>query len=109
MSTRIYEVRHTQSSEYDLDGIFRYIAVDLCEPVIAANLLITLDNAIGKLNEMPERYPLVSIPEFRNLGYRKMVVKDDYIVLYTIDETQRIVFVERVTNARRDWIRLLLF
>ena len=71
MSTRIYEVRHTESSEYDLDGIFRYIAVDLCEPLTAGKLLTEIDDAIGKLCKMPERCPLVNIPErlFKQSGY----------------------------------------
>ena len=41
---------------------------------------------------MPERYPLISIPEFKALGYRTMVVSKRYIVLYTIDKKQGIVF-----------------
>ena len=107
MSVQIYDVRHTESSEYDLEGIFRYIALELCEPVIADNLLTTLDDAIGKLCEMPQRHPLVSISEFRELGYRKMTVNEDYIVLYTVDEMRRMVYIERVTNTRCNWVRFL--
>jgi plasmid stabilization system protein ParE len=108
MPTEIYEVKHTKSSENDLDGIFRYIFSDIGEPAFAVNILKMLEGAIDKLDEMPERYPLVDIPEFRDLGYRKMVVKKKYIVLYTIDNKSKTVFVERIINTRRDWVRLLL-
>lgn len=103
-----YKVRYTQSSENDLDGIFRYIARVLCEPAIAANLLDEIDREIGKLETMPERYPLIGVPELRDSGYRKMLLHKDYLVIYTIDETEHIVYIERVISARRDWVRLLL-
>ena len=103
-----YRIAPTEPAEVDLRGIHHYIAVDLANPIAADRLEDELNDAIIKLEDMPRRFPLVDIPKYRAMGYRKMVVSDDYIVLYTIDETQRVVFVERVTNARRDWVRLLL-
>ncbi|HBG16880.1 MAG TPA: hypothetical protein DDW93_08890 [Firmicutes bacterium] len=41
-----------------------------------------------------------------SIGYRKLIVKN-YIVFFTINEKSKVVDVERILYARRDWLRIL--
>jgi plasmid stabilization system protein ParE len=65
-----------------------------------------IEKTIGGLEEMPQRYPLVAEERLAAMGYRKSIIKN-YIAFFTIDEKNKIVDVERILYARRDWLRIL--
>ena len=101
-----YDIRHTKSSEADLTDILRYIAIELEMPETALRMIETIDNSIESLFTMPHRYPLVDDAHLASMGYRKMVVKN-YIAFFTVDDDEKIVNVERILYARRDWLNIL--
>lgn len=39
-------------------------------------------------------------------GYRKLIIKN-YIAFFTVDEQARVVDVERILYARRDWLNII--
>jgi plasmid stabilization system protein ParE len=55
---------------------------------------------------MPQKCPPVTDERLAVMGYRKLLVKN-YIVFFTIDEQSKIVDVERILYARRDWHYIL--
>ena len=101
-----YNVRYTESAEFDLIDIIHYIAVELNEPEAAFNLADNIYTFIGSLSSMPYRYALVNEERLAVLGYRKLNIKN-YLVFFTIDEEKQIVYVERILYARRDWLNIL--
>lgn len=101
-----YKVYVSEPAENDLRDIVRYISAQLAAPTSAMNMMNDISQAIENLAEMPQRFPPVTDERLRLLGYRKPIVKN-YIVFYTIDEPSMAVDVERILNARRDWLSIL--
>ena len=58
------------------------------------------------MTDMPQKCPLVRDERLASIGYRKLLVKN-YVVFFTIDEKAKVVDVERILYARRDWLRIL--
>ena len=48
--------KRSQNMDSDLRGIYEYIAFELLAPENAAGQLERLENAISKLDHMPERF-----------------------------------------------------
>lgn len=101
-----YDVRITEPAEEDLRDIFRYISRVLLEPQIAQKTIATLKKSILALSDMPQGRPLVADDRLSSMGYRKLIVKN-YIVFFTVDEREKMVYVERVLYGRRDWVCIL--
>ena len=97
----MYSVVITEQAEEDLRGIFEYISFTLYEPGYAAHKLQKLEQAISRLNDMPERYKEYEEEPWETLGLRKMPV-DNYNVFYHVDNEQRRVTVLRILYNKRD-------
>ena len=65
-----------------------------------------IEEALTKPADMPDSYPLVREDRLASMGYRRLEVMN-YTAFFTINEKERIVDVERVLYARRDWADLL--
>lgn len=101
-----YRVYVSEPAESDLRDIVRYISAQLSAPMTATNMMDAIEKAISGLECMPQKYPPVADERLASIGYRKLAVKN-YIVFFTIDERSKIVDVERILYARRDWLRIL--
>ena len=73
-------------------------------PEAAKKLQVRIMDAIRSLETMPERYPYLD-PDDRRSPYRKMVVPQQYLIIYTIQDDT--VFVEYVLDGRQDYGWLL--
>ena len=94
-----YEVRLMNQALQDLDEIYGYIASNLQEPGVAAELLDALESEILSLEYLPYRCSERRTGSFANSGYRQLMVKN-YIVIYRIDEAHKQVLVVTVRYAR---------
>lgn len=101
-----YKVEVSQPAENDLRNMIRYISVQLSAPVAAENMLDLINEALSGLADMPQKCPLVTDERLASMGYRKLQVKN-YIAFFTINEKDKVVDVERILYARRDWIHIL--
>jgi plasmid stabilization system protein ParE len=101
-----YRVDISEPAENDLREIVRYISAQLSAPMSALKMTETLDAALAGLADMPHRHPLVADERLASMGYRKLIVKN-HIAFFTIDEKAKVVDVERILYARRDWLRIL--
>lgn len=101
-----YRVDISESAENDLRDIVRYISAQLSAPVTALKMMETLEEAIVALSDMPSSHSLVVDDRLSSMGYRKLMVKK-YIVFFTINEKEKVVDVERILYARRDWLRIV--
>ncbi len=101
-----YRVDVSEPAENDLRDIVRYISAQLLAPMTALKMVSTLEEAIMDLKVMPQKCPPVTDDRLAMMGYRKLLVKN-YIVFFTIDEKSKIVDVERILYARRDWHHIL--
>jgi plasmid stabilization system protein ParE len=100
-----YRVDVSESAENDLLDIVRYFSAQLSAPMTALKMMETIEEALVGLADMPQRYPLVSDERLAAMGYRKLIAKN-YIAFFAINEKDKVVDVERILYARRDWIRI---
>lgn len=73
-------------------------------PEAAKKLQTRIMDAIRSLETMPKRYPYLD-PDDRRSPYRKMVVPQQYLIIYTIQDDT--VYVEYVLDGRQDYGWLL--
>ena len=101
-----YRVYVSEPAEEDLRDIVRYISSQLSAPMTALKMMETIDVALSKLADMPQAYPLVRDDRLASMGYRRINVKN-YAAFFTINETAKVVDVERILYARRDWAQII--
>jgi toxin ParE1/3/4 len=101
-----YRVDVSEPAESDLRNIVHYIAAQLSVPMTATKMMEAIQEAIAGLADMPQKCPPVTDERLASMGYRKLVMKN-YIAFFTIDEKSKVVDVERILYARRDWLRIL--
>ena len=97
----MYSVLITEQAENDLHGIFEYISFTLYEPGYAAGKIQKLEQAIARLNYMPERYKKYEEEPWKTLNLRKMPV-ENYNVFYHVDNELEQVTVLRILYSKRD-------
>jgi len=101
-----YKIHLTASAENDLRDIVRYISSQLNAPITALNMLLTIQEAIAKLETTALAHPLVRDDRLAALGYRLLVVKS-YIAFYVVNEKEKSLDIDRILYGRRDWQRIL--
>jgi plasmid stabilization system protein ParE len=69
-------------------------------------LMDTIEEALTKLSDIPDSYPLVRDDRLASMGYRRLEV-NNYTAFFTINEKDKIVDIERILYARRDWANIL--
>ncbi len=102
----VYNVHITRAAERDLNSAVDYIDQILLNPQAADALLDDADAMIGDLSTFPEKYPVVDDPVLKAWGIRFIQVKN-YLVFYTVSETEKTVYVVRFLYGKRDWAALL--
>jgi plasmid stabilization system protein ParE len=102
----LYRVDISEVAENDLLDIVRYITFQFSAPMTAFNMMELLEEAMMSLSNMQQRISLVRDDRLSQMGYRCLNIKNN-IVFFTIDEKNKVVDVERILYARRDWRRVL--
>lgn len=101
-----YRVDLSEPAEKDLIDIVKYIASQLSSPMSAYHMMEIFEEAMASLSDTPQRCPLITEERLSQLGYRKLIVKN-YIVFFSVDEKNKVVDVERILYARRNWLRYI--
>lgn len=101
-----FDVRISKQADRDLRDIFEYIAYDLLSPENAVGQLERLEDAISKLDNMPEKYRRYDREPWKSRGLRVFPV-DNYLVFYVPNMDIQVVTVIRVMYGGRDVNRQL--
>ena len=105
-----YNVRIVKPAQTDIREIYRYIAIDLQNPVAAERRISLIDDKILELETTPMRYPLVPDEYLASKGFRMAAAKT-HLVFFVIREDllngPKRILVMRVLYCRRDWARIL--
>lgn len=80
-----YKIKYSNEAVCDLKAIYQYIALDCLEPGNAAMLIKAIQDSILLLRQLPFRYPLLDWLPWKDLGLRRMGIKN-HIVFYRADE-----------------------
>ena len=93
-----YTVKLYARAYRDLDGIYEYIANNLSEPMVASNMIDTLEEAIYSLEYLPERGAIRRIGAYANGDYRQLFVKR-YIIVYRVLKEKKEVHIVTIRYA----------
>ena len=101
-----YNVILEMTAVLDLRGILDYITDILKQPEAAERIFLSIEKNVMTLNFMPARHSIVRDEPYATLGVRMMLV-ENYIAFYIIDEVNLEVRVLRILYKRREWQNLL--
>jgi len=96
-----FNVKITDQALLDMKLLYKYIANELLEPVIAEKQYSRIEKAVYSLDHMPERFRRYEKEPWRNRNLRIMPV-DNYIVFYIVDNGNLTVTVTRIMYGRRN-------
>ena len=101
-----YELYITRAAENDLNEAADYIEFVLMSPQAADHLLDAVEETLPTLSEFAERHALVDDPVLKAWGIRFVQIKN-YLAFYTIDESEKRVYIVRFLYGKRNWISIL--
>ena len=101
-----YHVRITETEKQDLREIAFYIAEHSMDNETAKRFVMELREQCKRLVDFPQSGAIPKDHVLRSLDFRYIVHKD-YLIFYCIDETQRIVDVLAIFNAKKDYLRVM--
>ena len=102
----IYDVVLTEQAEFDLRGIYEYIAFELLEPDYAKRQIGRLEMQILDLANFPKKYREYEEEPWKSRGMRLLTV-DNYVVFYIPDDSAAVVTVNRIMYSARDFKKQL--
>ena len=98
------EIKLSPEAFADLQKTKTYIEEELCDEISAANVIAKITNKIKQLSDFPESgAPLSSVINY-DTDYRFLVC-GNYTAFYRYK--QNVVYIDRVLNSRRDFMRIL--
>ena len=98
-----YEIELSGKAKEDLKKIVTYIKKNLNEPTIARKYAQLINERIRTLKYIPQRYMIIEDNEINHLNIRRLLIKN-YIAFYRIDESKRIVRIERILYGASNWM-----
>ncbi|MBQ4225001.1 MAG: type II toxin-antitoxin system RelE/ParE family toxin [Oscillospiraceae bacterium] len=101
-----YSIHITNKCEHDIMEAADYIEFTLLNRTAADNLLDAVEEEIGKLSFMPEKYRIIDDPVLKEWKIRMIPVKN-YLAFYVIDEKTHTVHIVRFLHSRRNWQKIL--
>ena len=99
-----YKVRITKQAKQHLILIRDYIATELQQPSIAKELVALVRSETDSLEYMPHRIRCIDEQTWRDLGFRKVRVKN-YYVYFWINENEKEVVIIAVVYVRMDQLK----
>ncbi len=102
-----YHVTVMPSAEEDIVSIIGYISDDLGNRMAASEHYNAFNEALGSLEQMPDRNPVSGLDVLRQRHIRLLPVRN-YVVLYRVFTKERKVEVYRVLYSGMDIERRIL-
>jgi toxin ParE1/3/4 len=97
----MYKLSYLPVANRDITDAVNYIAETLIAPKAALDLLDALDTSISRLKDFPYSCRVYQPVKPLEREYRIMTVIN-YVVLYTVNEQEKLVEIYRVIYAKRD-------
>ena len=101
-----YSLHITKSAEIDLIRASDYIEYNLLNPQASNDLLDKVEEAFGKLSQMPQIHQLIDDPVLKPCGIRYVLI-DNYMAFYKINEETKNIYIIRFLYGKRNWIEIL--
>ncbi|MDD6069581.1 MAG: type II toxin-antitoxin system RelE/ParE family toxin [Clostridiales bacterium] len=96
-----YKVKFNPKAIHELDSIYEYIANEKLAPENARGQIDRIKKAILNLDTFPQSHQERNEGRYAGKGYRQLII-DSYIVIFRIDETNKIVYVVTIQYQGRN-------
>lgn len=96
-----YKVKINPKAIRELDSIYKYIAHEKSAPESAKEQVNRIKKAILNLDTFPQSHQARNEGRYAEKGYRQLLI-DNYIAIFRIDETNKIVYVITVQYQGRN-------
>lgn len=96
----LYSLYYTQNADNDLSEIYSYIAYHIKEPDIALKQINRIRSRIRSLNQMPYRYPPITL-KATNINVHRATI-DNYLIYYNVNEEKQLVTILRIVYKGRN-------
>ena len=100
-------LRYIENSLEEIDEIFIYISETLKSQNASKLFVKKIISKTEILSRFPKIYSPISKYDKLKREYRKIVI-DNYILLYTIDEKEKIVYISHVFYSRKNYLNGLI-
>jgi len=101
-----FDLDISDRAKAELRLILTYISEDLCMPQAAAKLSDKVDACYEQLETNPFIYAECLHPRLKKEGFRRAIIKN-YILLFKVFESQKLVIVYRFFHASQDYPNLI--
>ena len=99
----IYEIEYTEDARDEIREIYEYISKNLVNENAAKRLMRKMRKSVLDLAESPKIYVKTEKKDRMKREFRRMVV-DNFIVLYTIDEDKKTVYISHMYYGKRNYL-----
>lgn len=99
----IYKVRITDECIEEIEQIYDYIANELKANNSAVKLIKEVRTKILGLSKTPKLYPKINKRNRAKKIYRRIIIQN-YIVLYTVDDNQKLVYISHMHFSRKKYL-----
>lgn len=103
MGTEQYKIIITPTAFKEINKIYDYISEDLYAKNAARDIMQRIENTIQKLKYAPKIYMQIEKTDELKRSYRRIVIKK-YVILYTIDEKNKVVHIVHMYYGGRNYI-----
>lgn len=101
------KISYSPSALRDLEQIGDYIVEKLKSPVAARDVVDKIQDAIDKLADFPKMGTPLSA-RYEDVADYRFLVCDSYLAFYRVKEdTEDIVYIDRILYGRRDYLKIL--
>ncbi len=98
----VYEIEFTEDAIDEIKEIYKYISENLANVEAAKRLMKKIKDTVMNLNENPKMYMKLEV-EKTSREFRRMVI-DNYVILYTIDDEKKIIYISHTYYGRRNYL-----
>lgn len=99
----LFKVKFTEEFIEEMSEIYDYISNTLKNKTAANRLFSNMQQKILNLARAPNLYMKINKADKLKNTYRRLVIKN-YVVLYTVDYTNKLVFVSHIIYGKRNYL-----
>lgn len=103
MDTNKYKVIITPTAFKEINRIYDYLLTDLYAETATEDLMKLVETEVQNLKQSPRIHTEIEKFDELDRRYRRIVLKK-YIILYTIDEENSIVYVAHMYHGTRNYL-----
>lgn len=101
--SEIYEIEFTEDCRDEIREIYEYISETLVAKEAAKRLMKKIKDTVMKLAETPQIYVEIEKKDRNKREFRRIVI-DNYVILYTIDELRKTVYISHMYYGRKNYL-----